>query len=407
MKKCIVFVTYSYWPPQFGGELSHSIERFKGLKARGFEIIALTSGYPGLPSLQDDQGICVHRSPVIGVDRLARAIRRLIYPMWAFWTLLHMKFDIYHQGDTAGIDPATSTVIVWLLTRIARWKKAHTVIVHSLADTERSTFDTAGWYGYWRRALFACFDHIVAVSPALYQGLYSIFPKRARLIVYGVRDDTFTPLDDSTRKNFRHEHNISNDQVVFSFLGTVGTRKGFDLLAQAFASLVGKYPDWRLWVIGPHLPSHSQNLDVEDVERVTQWLKPFPDKVMFWGRINDRLRLNRLLSASDVFVFPSRREGMGLAPVEAMSAGVPVIIARIPDVTDLANLDGETGYYIPVNDAQALAVAMEKLGLDAASRLTMGCRAAQRVRERFGWQAHLDEWEKLFLLDKEGNYGSA
>jgi len=401
LKKRIVFVTYNYWPPQFGGELSHSIERFKGLEARGFEIVALTSGYPGFQSQHDDQGIFVLRSPIIGVRRLARAIRRAIYPFWAFWALLHIKFDIYHQGDTAGIGPATSTVIVWLFTRIARCRKALTVIVHSLADAEHATFDTVGWSGYWRRALFACFDNIVAVSPALYQGLYPIFPEKARLIVYGVRDDIFIPLDDSSRKHFRHGQNVSDEQVVFSFLGTVGTRKGFDLLAQAFAILAEKYPNWRLWVIGPHLPHHSQNLDVSDVARVTSWLKNVTDKVIFWGRIDDRLRLNRLLSAADVFVFPSRREGMGLAPVEAMSAGVPVIIARIPDVTDLANIDGETGYYVPVDDVQSLASAMERLGFDSASRLTMGCRAAQRVRERFGWQDHLDEWEKLFVFFQE------
>lgn len=407
LKKRIVFVTYNYWPPQFGGELSHSIERFKELAARGFEIIALTSGYPGFPSQRDDQGIFVHRSPAIGTNRLARVIRRIIYPFWVFWALMHIKFDIYHQGDTAGIGHATSTIIAWLLTRIAHWKKARAVIVYSLVDTEHSAFETIGWSGYWRRALFACFDSIVAVSPALYRGLYSIFPEKARLIIYGVRDDIFTPLDDSSRKSFRHEHNISDDHVVFSFLGTVGTRKGFDLLAQAFANLTEKHPNWRLWVIGPHLSHHSQNLDVADVERVTHWLKSFPDKVTFWGRINDRLRLNRLLSASDVFVFPSRREGMGLAPVEAMSAGVPVIIARIPDVTDLASTEGETGYYVPVDDAQALAAAMEKLGSDAASRLTMSRHAFRRVRERFGWQAHLDAWEKLLLLNTEENNGSA
>ena len=401
MKTSIVFVTYNYWPPQFGGELSHSVERFKGLAVRGYKVTALTSGYPGFPSEQNDQGVLVHRSPVVGDSRLARAIRRVIYLYWVLWVLLRIKFDIYHQGDTAGIGPTTSTITVWLFTRIARWKRARILIVHSLADTEYSTFDTTSWSGYWRRALFACFDDIVAVSPALYQGIYSIFPEKARLIVYGVRDDIFTPLDDSSRKRFRYEQNVADGQVVFSFLGTVGARKGFDSLAQAFANLAEKYPDWRLWVIGPYMPSHSQNLDIADVERVTRWLDPFPDKVMFWGRINDRLRLNRLLSASDIFVFPSRREGMPIAPMEAMSAGVPVIISNIPGVTDLANLDGETGYYVPVNDAQALASAMERLGLDAASRVTMGCRAARRVRERFGWQAHLDEWEKLFMSAEE------
>jgi len=407
LSRRILFVTYNFWPPQFGGELILSIERFQGLAERGFDVTALTSGHPDFLSFQVEKGIKIFRSPVIGHSRVARLVRRMVYFLWACWMMFRTSFDIYYQGDTSGIDHVTSALDVWLWVQIAHWKKARAVIVHSLADSERSAFDPTGWAGFWRRILFGSFDWIVAVSPGLYRGLKPVFPKSARLIVNGVMDDIFSPLNASSRRQFRYEHDISDEQVVFSFLGTVGARKGFDLLAQAFASLVGKYPDWRLWVIGPHLPSHSQNLDVADVEQVTQWLKPFPDKVMFWGRINDRLRLNRLLSASDVFVFPSRREGMGLAPVEAMSAGVPVIIARIPDVTDLANLDGETGYYAPVGDVEALASAMERLGQDPASRVTMGCRAAQRVRERFGWHAHLDEWERLFLLDKKGNNDTA
>ena len=407
MNKRIVFVTYNYWPPQFGGELILSIERFQGLAQRGFDITALTSGHPDFPAYQVEKGIKIYRSPVIGHSRIARLVRRMVYFLWACWMMFRTSFDFYYQGDTAGIGHATSAMGVWLWVQIAHWKKARAVIVHSLADDDHNAFDPSGWLVFWRRILFGSFDWIVAVSPGLYRGLKSVFPKSARLIVNGVRDDIFSPLDDLSRKSFRHEHKISDEQVVFSFLGTVGTRKGFDLLAQSFASLTGKYPDWRLWVIGPHLPHHSQNLDVADVEWVTHWLDPFPDKVMFWGRINNRLRLNRLLSASDAFVFPSRHEGMGLAPVEAMSAGVPVIIARIPNVTDLASIEGETGYYVPVNDVRSLTAAMEKLGTDSASRLTMGCRATRRVRERFGWQAHLDEWEKLFFMYKEVNNGSA
>lgn len=399
LKKQIVFVSYHYWPPSFGGELLISIERFHGLVARGFAVTVLTSGGPELSSRQLDRGIAIHRSPAIGGSRLARLLRRFVYVLWAFCFLLQTEFDIYYQGDTAGVDHLTSAFFVWLLTRVARWKQARTVIVHSLALSEHATFDLRGWVGFWRRVLFGCFDSIVAVSPGLYADLKLVFPKSARLIVNGVRDDLFSPLPAQTRSFFRDAQGVAEDQVVFAFLGTVGYRKGFDVLAQAFANLSPKYPHWRLWVIGPYTVQHSQNLDPAEVRIVTSALDGVNQRVKYWGRIDEREKLNDILSASDIFVFPSRREGMGLAPVEAMAAGVPVIIARIPGVTDLANIEGETGFYVPVGNVVSLQTVMEKLGNDSVLRRSMGQKAAKRVHDSFGWQDHLSQWEALYLKE--------
>jgi glycosyltransferase involved in cell wall biosynthesis len=97
-----------------------------------------------------------------------------------------------------------------------------------------------------------------------------------------------------------------------------------------------------------------------------------------------------------VFVFPSRKEGMGIAPVEAMSVGLPVIIARIPGITDLANQDQKTGLYVPVGDAKELKQAMGRLGEQPELRLQMGACARQRVLNKFGWQQYITCWEEVY-----------
>ncbi|MGQ9517899.1 MAG: glycosyltransferase family 4 protein, partial [Anaerolineae bacterium] len=206
----------------------------------------------------------------------------------------------------------------------------------------------------------------------------------------------FTPLEEETRRHVRAEFGAGEEDVVFTFLGTVCRRKGFDLLAEAFASLALQHPNWRLWVIGPRSYAESQNLRDEEAQAVMAPLRGLDFQVRYFGRVDDRAKLARLLGASDVFVFPSRREGFGLAPVEAMAAGVPVILARIPGVTDLANLEGETGLYVPPDDAEALRQAMERLGSDPALRQQMGQRAVQRVREAFSWEPYIDKWERLY-----------
>jgi glycosyltransferase involved in cell wall biosynthesis len=118
------------------------------------------------------------------------------------------------------------------------------------------------------------------------------------------------------------------------------------------------------------------------------------------GRINDRQYLAKLMASSDVFVLPSRREGMPLAPMEAMSAGVPIIIARLPGSTDQANVHGVTGFYVPPDDASELQCAMQTLGENRQLREAMGQKARERIVETFGWQQHIDRWERLYCNAK-------
>jgi glycosyltransferase involved in cell wall biosynthesis len=80
-----------------------------------------------------------------------------------------------------------------------------------------------------------------------------------------------------------------------------------------------------------------------------------------------------------------------------MAAGVPIIISLIPGVTDSVNLEGETGFFIPVGDVHSLRAAMEALGQGRMLRVLMGKNAIKRARAVFGWKDHIDRWERLYL----------
>ena len=392
----IILVSSTYWPPHFGGELKIAIERLQTLAQRGHRVTVLTSGCPGFPAKAVDRGLEVLRSPVIGRSRPARLLRHLVFFGWALRHLAQGRYDAVHLGSMPGVDLATDALAAFILAGIARPRGARTVTVHALADSETATLDLSGIRGFWKRLYYRNIDHIVAVSPALHAPLQAHFPQKAVLIWNAVRDDIFVPLDDATRQRVRAEAGIREDEVVFTFLGTVCRRKGFDLLARAFARLAPGHPDWHLWVIGPRTRAESQNLDEAEAQEVAAPLAGLEGQVRYFGRVDDRHALARLLGASDVFVFPTRREGMPLAPVEAMAAGVPVILSRIPGVTDLASVEGETGLYIPPSDAEALRQAMEHLGSDPALRQRMGRNAIRRVQEAFRWEPYVDRWEHLY-----------
>jgi hypothetical protein len=212
----ILLVSYQYWPPDFGGELLASIERFQSLVARGCRVTVLTSGRVGFPSQQLVQGIVVQRSPIIGNSRPCRLLRRFVFFLWVCWRVIRSPCDVLHFGSSGAIGPISSAFATQVLLLLARLKGARTVVVHSLADSEQSAFDTRGWTGFWRKAAFSGFDCIVAVGPALYDGLRARFPNQATLLPYGVRDDVFTRSLES-RCRLRAEKGVTDSAVVFIF----------------------------------------------------------------------------------------------------------------------------------------------------------------------------------------------
>ena len=231
----------------------------------------------------------------------------------------------------------------------------------------------------------------------LYEGVRQVFPNQAELIICGVRNDIFHPTSFEEREYVRTELGVSSENIVFSFLGSVGKRKGFDVLAKAFAVLARDNPNLYLWIIGPRTVQENQNINPIEVAEVCAPLVGLDGQVRYWGRVNDRIKLAMLLRISDIFVFPSLREGFGLAPVEAMASGTPVIVSRLPGVTDLANVEGETGLFVEPGDVKSLKEAMFILASQPELRNKISPAAVQRVRDQFGWQKHVSDWENLYI----------
>ncbi len=96
-------------------------------------------------------------------------------------------------------------------------------------------------------------------------------------------------------------------------------------------------------------------------------------------------QLLRLYAESDVFVLPTLADCFGVASIEAMATGLPVITTNVGGVPDIID-DGEQGFLIPPDDGQALAASLERLLDDAALRRAMSARARAKVVERFNAQ---------------------
>jgi glycosyltransferase involved in cell wall biosynthesis len=107
------------------------------------------------------------------------------------------------------------------------------------------------------------------------------------------------------------------------------------------------------------------------------------ESVTMMGLVGDS---RNLLWALDIFAMPSLQEGLGVAALEAMACGLPVIASSSGGLKDSVK-DGITGMHVPAGDARALADAIARMAANAELRSTMGAAGRERVVLNFAMEA--------------------
>ena len=159
-------------------------------------------------------------------------------------------------------------------------------------------------------------------------------------------------------------------------------RKGLDILLAAWAEVVRQRPgsDYRLMVIG-------SGSDAEEFGRRVA-AAALPGLTWASEFVLDRAAMRRTLSAADMYVMTSRKEGFPVAPVEAMACGLPIVASDAHGVADiLAEGEGSGGILVPREDPTATAAAILRLLDDRALGDSLGIAARRRVEARFGLEA--------------------
>src|SRR6185437_11863937 len=105
--------------------------------------------------------------------------------------------------------------------------------------------------------------------------------------------------------------------------------------------------------------------------------------------------VERLLERASIVVAPCEREGFGLAAAEALAFGRPVVAAAGGALLELV-AEGETGLLVPPRDAAALREAVQRLLADPELRERLGGEARARARERFGWDAVIEQTLEVY-----------
>jgi len=101
------------------------------------------------------------------------------------------------------------------------------------------------------------------------------------------------------------------------------------------------------------------------------------DKVSFLGFRRD---VAELMASSDIFILPSRHEGLTRAIMEAMAVGLPIIATDVRGNRDLVK-SGENGYLVPLDDVEQTATAIERIIDSGDLRRSMGEKSKELVKQ--------------------------
>jgi len=355
---------------------------FRRLRDSGHEVVGICADGPMLASIRAE-GFRIECIP---------SVRRLspIAHIRAFGALVRIfrreRFDIVH----------VHTPIVSLVARFAAAVAGVPVVAYTahgfyfhenMSPAVRAIFVAAEWLaGRCTDVLMtqSSEDAKTAVRLGLCRGGV------VEAIGNGVDLRAFQPagtVDEEVRMKLRRELGAGPDDVVIVMNGRLVREKGYPELFDAMRQV-----DAKLWVIGERLASEYSKSMAPVLDGVTHDAN-LRDRVSLLGRRED---VPALLSAADVFVLPSHREGMPRSIIEAMASGLPVVATNIRGCREEV-IDGQTGCLVPVKDMAALAAALRKLVLDPELRRKMGRAGLARAHALFDESKVLDrQLEVLF-----------
>jgi len=168
------------------------------------------------------------------------------------------------------------------------------------------------------------------------------------------------------------------------YTGRLMRSKGLINLVAAWRTVVQRWPNARLWLVG-HGPDRGTLIDkIHHLELKARVILP--------GVFDD---VGELLRAADLFVLPSHEEGMSIALLEAMATGLPIVATDIPGNRALITNE-EHGLLFPPGNVQSLAESVHRLLDDPSLATRLAEAARQRVKDHFTIARSADEHEQLF-----------
>jgi glycosyltransferase involved in cell wall biosynthesis len=368
----VLLINYEY-PPVGGGGGNASYHIARAMAARGLEPFVLTAAQGDLPRSEFTDGVTVRRIPAFR----SRAYRCSVPEMVAYIASACVNgpgvMRAWRPDVSLAFHALPSGAVNWFLRQTHNLPYAIALQGHDVPGFEPETM--AGWHRMTRgllRRLWAGAGAVVANS----DGLAALARRFAPEIPIGMIPAGADLSGIAAKATYQ-----AAAPLKILFVGRLVRQKGLDVLIAALA-LLPKHLAWTLVLVGDGperaaLTALAARHEISARVQIRGWV--------------DKAAMPAVYADADLFVLPSRDEGMPNALLEAMSAGLPVIGTRIRGTADVVT-SGETGLLVGAEDAEALSRALASLIENPTARETLGRAGRAHVEAHHGWTSVADAW---------------
>ena len=373
--KGVVMLVNEFPPIPTGGAERQAERLALYLKNNGWPVWVITRRIDGLPARQNYQGLEIVRPLTVGFGKL-KTITFVLGTLFLLWKL-RSKYEILHAHLVYG--PAFAAMLA------ARFLGKRVIVKlgnsGEFGDVQHSQRTLRGRLRLAMLRRWA--DVIIALDDTIYNEILSvgIDPKQIRRISNGINVGNFSPLQ--TRTEAKKKLGLTN-KVVMIFVGRLSPQKSLPTLLQALEQALTSSLNLHLLLIG-------DGPDCAALEDQVQLLS-LRDCVEFLGNQSD---VRPYLNAADIFVLPSKSEGVSNALLEAMSAGLACVVTTVGGNFEILD-QGRCGVLLPPGDVSAWSNSLIELANDPEKRQALGDAAQKHVASHFDFSVVGSLYENLY-----------
>ena len=374
----VLMVTGAYYPELSGGGLQARAV-VHALKDRVDFMVLTTSTDAALPAHAQEDAVPIYRMLVNVGQRSSEMVAAL--KTVAFCVRAQHRFDIINVHGFS-----RKSVLLHLLARLLG--KKFVLTLQTGGHDEPGTAKALGPRAYHA---YADADLVISVSPGLTRAYVDggLPAAKLRQIPNAVDTNRFRPPnDDDERRALRHELGLPVDRPIVLFVGYFSADKRPDFLYDAWRRVVS--PESMLVFVGA---TESQYQEVNPA--IATAIRRDAEAHGVIGNLRfvpPTLAIERYYRAADVYVLPSRREGLPIALLEAMASGLPPIASRLEGSTDAIIEDGLTGVLLGVNDSAGFTGELANILASPQRMRALGQAARARILERYSIRQTAEQW---------------
>lgn len=348
-----------------GGIASYLAILSKGLVDRGHRVIVGSSGGDREEDFRN-----------IGVTLVGLSVRTKSEMSPLLWLSVPKVLNVIREHDVDVIHAHTrvTQVLAWTAGRLSH--KPYVATCHGFFKPR-----------FFRRMIRCWGDRTIAISPAVQRHLvddFAISPSTIDQVTTGIELDKYRIPTEELRLSAQRRWGLYVDEKVIGIIARLSDVKGQDILLRAMPRVVRDFPNVKLALIGEG-KMETELKQLSDTLRLQK-------NVLFFPIVNQTVEW---LAALDIFVMPSRKEGLGLSVMEAQAMGLPVVASRTGGLESLVE-DGVTGFLVDPENPEALAEALLRLLKNPALSRSIGSAARRKAEQEYGAEKMVEKIIKVY-----------